>query len=174
MDFLQLTRNWTNGEISQAKSMILLGCLTAVISFFLIISPQVLHHGIAIPIVIITLLFLFYGSFVFRNRPQKLAATIKSFQQNAKQTVETERKRILKEKENYYKIRVTWALVAILGLISYLLLQNEFYQGIAIGTMLLGIATFIVDTLLLKRINKYYVGIESLFPMNGKTSSKSI
>lgn len=162
MDFLQLTRNWTNGEIKQAKFMIILGCFTTAISFFLIVSREEFHHGISIPIVLLSLIFIFYGSFVFRNRPHQLKTIIKNYKQGPLGTIETEKNRILKEKENYNKVRITWTLVFVIGLVSYFLAESVFYKGIALGAAIFGIAIFLVDSFLSIRINRFYVGIETI------------
>jgi hypothetical protein len=110
MDFLQGLNLWAKGDALQGKIMVGIGLLLVLALPFLFKSEYTLVKGMLIPICLLMIANLGYGSFLLYSRPKHIATTTKLYQQNPQETIQKEPNKAQTDNKSYAVIRQIWAL----------------------------------------------------------------
>jgi len=98
---LEYTTNWVKGEVTQGWIMLLAGILFAIATYYIWKADTSFIRGMLIPLALVTLICLGYGSNLVWGRPAKAKALTAAYQQNAATTMQEETARLEKEAATY-------------------------------------------------------------------------
>lgn len=164
MEFLPTLNLWAKGDAIQGKFMIGFGLLLALCLFFIFKSQNTFFKGMLIPICIITLVCLGYGSFLTYSRPQHIKTTTELYQQNPKETLQKELTKAQTDAKNYGNLIPIWAILIVLTLVAYFIINNEYYKGLSIGFLCLFVGFLLIDSILHHRLKPYLQIVTHLTP----------
>ncbi|MEL6842995.1 MAG: hypothetical protein AAFP02_07250, partial [Bacteroidota bacterium] len=94
MDFIEYTNTWAKSEVTQGRIMIGIGILLLVALYGIFRSQNELLKGALIPLSLLTLVLIGYGSYILYSRPAHARDSIALYQS-------TETEAIVKEKEKH-------------------------------------------------------------------------
>ncbi|CAA9502461.1 MAG: hypothetical protein AVDCRST_MAG96-2043 [uncultured Segetibacter sp.] len=157
MDRIQYTINWYNGEIFEGKFILGFGLfliLTALLFYFLGNTPTA--KFLLIPMLIIGVFFSATGANMMYSNGKKVQEVEKKYEQNSKEFVEAEIKRV--EGFQYlYPMSIATSLACFLIAIGLLYFtKNVQLQAIAISLIFFGGAFAIIDYFSKERATIYY------------------
>lgn len=155
MDFLQGLNSWAKGDALQGKIMVGIGLLLILTLPFLFKSEYTLVKGMLIPLCLLTIANLGYGSFLLYSRPKHIEITTKLYRQNPRETTQRELSKMQTDNKSYAVIRQIWAVVIIVSVLAFFLFQNEYFKGVSLGLLCLSAAFLLLDTFLHYRLKPY-------------------
>lgn len=159
---LEYTNNWLKGEITQGWVMLIAGILFAIASYYIWKDAAALVRGMLIPVALVTLICLGYGSNLVWGRPAKVKALTTAYQQNAAATVQEETTRLEKESATYAMTTKGWVAVIVIGLLLYLFLSAAYYKGLGIGLLIFGVTALLTDIFLSQRVANYLDQLQNI------------
>jgi len=159
---LEYTNNWVKGEVTQGWIMLVAGILFAIASYYIWKADTSMVRGMLIPLVLVTLICLGYGSNLVWGRPAKAKALTTAYQQNASATIQEETARLEKETATYSMTIKGWVVTIVIGLLLYFFMSAGYYKGLGIGILLFGAIALLTDIFLSKRVAVYLEQIQNL------------
>ncbi|QCW98691.1 hypothetical protein FGM00_00590 [Aggregatimonas sangjinii] len=162
MGFLEHTAIWVKGEVLHGKVMTLLGMVLLLCCFFIWRNGNELLKGMLIPILLVVLITVGFGTMLMTTRPKHLQKLVIASRTNQREVFEKERARAFKNQNAYSKYYIAWAIVLMGGLIFFFLTNRLYCKGLALGILFLAISALIIDTLMHERSKTYYHAIETM------------
>ena len=156
MELLQHIQEWVKGELAQAKIMITIGIIILVAIFYIYKSSNAIVNGTLIPVGLIIIALLGYGSFMFHDRNKRLSLIQKEYEQTSSISFDTEKTKI---EEGIASCKITirvWYALIVIGIGLFFFFTQPYYRGIGIGIALLGITLLLVDVFIDKRAKILY------------------
>ncbi len=164
MDIMQNTIDWYNGEIFEGKFILGFGfllILTALLFYFLGNTPSA--KALLIPILVIGIFFSITGANMIRSNGKQKQEIAKKFEQNPKEFVKAEIKRV-DDFQYLYPMSIAISLACFLTAIALLYFtQNVNLKAIAISLILFGMAFAVIDYFSKERATIYYEQLKSQF-----------
>ncbi|MCC5916480.1 MAG: hypothetical protein JJU02_04045 [Cryomorphaceae bacterium] len=162
MDIITHTTQWVNGEVLQGKITIALSILFAITLFYFLNFQQSFQKGLMIPISLYILVLLGYALYQVTQRPAHIETVRQGMQINPKETITAELKKAQKDNKAYSTVKVVWvAMIVIFGILCFVI-KNDFWKGIAIGSILFFVGMFIFDGFLHQRLKPYLSALETI------------
>jgi hypothetical protein len=155
MSFIPYTKEWVKGEILQGKVMVVAGLLLVLCLFFIFKNENTVLKGMFMPIALLMVLNLGYGSFVLYSRPKHLEVISKLYQQNRQEAIQKELIKAQADNKNYTTIKPIWAIFIVTSTIIFFFIKNEYYKGLTLGLIFLFVSFLLIDTLLHHRLKPY-------------------
>jgi len=159
---LEHTNNWVKGEVTQGWVMLIGGIVMAIACYYCWKADSAIIRGMLIPLILVMLIFMGYGSSLIWGRPGKAKALTTAYQQNERMTVQEEIQRLTKEGGTYSMTIKGWVVTIIVGIALYFLLSAGYYKGLGMGIAFLGLMALITDLFLSKRAANYLELIQNL------------
>lgn len=161
---MQNTIDWYNGEIFEGKFILGFGfllILTALLFYFLGNTPSA--KALLIPILVIGIFFSITGANMIRSNGKQKQEIAKKFEQNPKEFVKAEIKRV-DDFQYLYPMSIAISLACFLTAIALLYFtQNVNLKAIAISLILFGMAFAVIDYFSKERATIYYEQLKSQF-----------
>lgn len=155
MDFLQQLNVWAKGDALQGKIMVGTGLLLALALPLLFKKEYPLFNGMFIPVCLLVLVNLGYGGFLLYSRPKHVAITSQLYQQNARETVQTELQKAQTDNKNYTLLKPIWTVLIIISVLAFFFINNEYFKGASLGMICLSVGFLLIDTFLHYRLKPY-------------------
>ena len=157
MDFYQNTQDWLKGELFEGTILLISGIILLIISLILWkfgSTPNA--KALIIPIMVVGLLFILgVGGFMVSNQ-KRISNFEKSYQENPKEFIESEKKRV-EEFQILYKYSVGFAAISfLLTIIAFGFVENRIFQSICIALMIISVSLIIIDHFSKERAKIYY------------------
>lgn len=152
MDYLNHLQNWTKGEVFQGKLMLLLAFFTLLILVLIFKSEHALLKGMMIPLGILLLINVGYGSFITFKRPVELKTSITQYQENREVYLQQAFEKAKLDDKNYTMIKRFWAVLLVVSLIAFFFVSKEYYLGLSLGFMVFFVVALLIDSLLHHRL----------------------
>ncbi|SHL10197.1 hypothetical protein SAMN05444407_102245 [Chryseobacterium contaminans] len=153
MDFIQELNLWTKGDVFQGKVMVGLGLLLVLTIPLLSKKENTLSNGMLIPISLLLLVNLGYGSYLLYSRPKHLELVTGSFHINPKEALQAELAKMQADNKNYARLKPIWAVLIIVSVIASFLIKNDYYKGISLGLLCLSVGFLLIDSFLHHRLD---------------------
>ena len=163
MDFIEYSQAWAKSEVTQGRIMIGLGILLlfALISIFR--SQNELLKGTLIPLSLLLLVLIGYGSYILYSRPAHSTESIALYQSNKAEAIEKEKeKHINDNKSGKTLMRFVYPGLILLSAISLFLLSAPYYKGLAVGIIILAVSTYIIDNGFVTRSDAFISFLDGL------------
>lgn len=155
MDKIIFTGKWLNSDLQQSKIMFGYGLIMLLSSVLFFAGKDVFLKGAAIPIVLLSLLFCFYGANAMRKYLESKIYFQVSYQANKQNFIKTEESRLIKLSKTYAINKIIWLIVILTGSLICMLTPNNYVKGIGLGLVLFGASAFIADSFFDYSVKKY-------------------
>lgn len=162
MDLLKHTISWVQGDIMQARVMLIIGLLLLIAYVFIWKSSDAMLRGMIIPLSLVLLLLIGAGLAFPSARKKQLQKVELSIKENPDQAIKLEKERILKDKNAYLKFFIVWSIIITAGIVLFFLTQSPYSKGLALGILFFALSAFMVDGFLQQRSANYFKQIELL------------
>jgi len=146
MDFITYINTWVKSEVMQGRVMIGIGVLL-IFAFFAIFRGQnELLRGALVPLGLLLLVLIGYGSYILQSRPAHAKKSIALYKKSKVEAFEQEKiKHINDNKAGKTLMRYVYPGIILLSAIILLLISSSYYQGMALGFILLAVGIYIMD-----------------------------
>ena len=162
MELIKHTTNWVNGEVFQGKIMLALGVTVGFLAFLIIRNNNEILKGMLIPLGLITLILIGYGTMQVIVRPKHIPKVEEMYQTNPQKALETELNKAIKDDKTYSMVPYFWfAGIAIAGFMFFFTSQY-YYKGLSIGLIGLFLTMLILDSTLHHRLIIYLKALKQL------------
>jgi len=114
-----------------------------------------------VPSILVFLITIVYGLSMNFGRPSKYNYLESSFQNDPEATRLSEIERLKKDERIFKVLTKVWLGLILLGIVGLIFLPGNYYKGIGLGVLLLGVAAFSVDYFMHKRLDIYLNQLQS-------------
>jgi hypothetical protein len=147
MNFIEYTNAWMKSEVTQGRIMIGAGILLLFICYSIFRSQNELLKGALIPLALLLVVLIGYGSYILYSRPAHAKESIELYKKSKNEAIEKEKvKHINDNKAGKTLIRYVYPTLMLLSALSLLFLSSPYYKGMAIGFVVLFVATYVIDS----------------------------
>ena len=156
MDLLQHIQEWAEGELMQAKIMIVISIMLLIATFFLYKSDNEMVNGMLIPMGLTIIVLLGYGGFMFQDRNKRISKIENEYEQTSAVSISKEERKI---EEGIASCKITirvWYALIVVGICLFFFFNQPYYKGVGLGVAFLGIAFLLMDVSIDKRAKKLY------------------
>ncbi|TLP75637.1 hypothetical protein [Maribacter sp. ACAM166] len=162
MELIKHTSNWVSGEVFQGKIMLVLGVIICIGALFILRNNNEILKGMVIPMGLIILILIGYGSMQVIARPKHLDTVSESHTTNPKQALETELIKAMKDDKTYSIVPYIWFVGIAIAAIVFFLSSQYYYKGLGLGLIGLFLTMLILDATLHHRLAVYLKALKQL------------
>lgn len=163
MDFIEYTNTWAKTEVTQGRIMIGIGILFLVVLFAIFRSQNELLKGAMIPLSLLTVVLIGYGSYILYSRPAHARESIAMYQSSETEAIASEKeKHINDNKAGKTLMKFVYPGLMLLSVIALFLLPNPNYKGMALGFILLFLSTYVMDNGFVSRSDAFLTYLDTL------------
>jgi hypothetical protein len=147
MDFIEYANSWSKSEVTQGRIMIATGILVLLAFVSILKSNNEFLRGALIPLSLLVLVLIGYGSYILYSRPAHVQSSIELYKQSKEKAIESEKeKHINDNKAGKTLTKYVYPGLVILSSLMLFFVSSPNYKGMAIGFIILFAATYIIDT----------------------------
>jgi len=163
MDFIEYTNAWAKSEVVQARVMIGIGLLFLYVFYGIIRSQNELLKGALIPLGLLLVVLIGYGSYILYSRPAHARESIALYQKSKIEAIEKEKvKHINDNKAGKTLIKYVYPILMIISATALFILQSQYFKGMALGFLLLFVSTYIMDSGFVSRSDAFLTFLNNL------------
>jgi len=163
MDFIEYTNTWAKSEVTQGRIMIGIGFVLLFVLYYIFRSQNELLRGTLIPLGLLLIVLVGYGSYILYSRPAHAKESIAQYQQSKKEAIEKEKiKHINDNKAGKTLIKYVYPILMLVSVLALLLVPNQYYKGMAIGFVLLFVSTYMMDNGFVSRSDAFLSFLNNL------------
>lgn len=143
---MEYANEWAKNEVYQGKIMIAKGVVLAIAFILICRNDNELLRGMLIPVGMLLVILLGYGSYILYSRPAHAKEIITIYKTSPEEAVKLE---IAKHKKDNKAGKLLIRIYPILTFISIVLLffaSSLHYRGTALGSALLFVSAFLIDS----------------------------
>jgi len=146
MDFIAYSNAWVKSEVTQGRIMIVIGILLLIALFGIFRSQHELLKGSTIPLSLLVVVLIGYGSYILYSRPAHAQESIAMYQTAKAEAIEKEKeKHINDNKAGKTLMRYVYPSFILLAALGLFFISSPYYKGMAIGIIFLFASTYIMD-----------------------------
>lgn len=145
MEFIEHTSAWAEGEVFQGKIMIATGFFFAAIFVGIYRSEDPFLKGSLVPLGLMMLVLLGYGSFIIYSRPKHAKEIIGLYQKSSDEAIKQEIAKHINDNKAGKLLMQVYPILILVSTIALVFASVPYYKGMALGFIILFISTFIID-----------------------------
>ncbi|WP_281614925.1 hypothetical protein [Flammeovirga sp. SubArs3] len=163
MDFITYANNWAKAEVTQGKVMIGIGFLIFAVLVMILKSDNQLLKGSSIPLGLLITILIGYGGYIIYSRPAHVEKSVQLYNESNQEGIKAEiTKHTNDNKAGKTLIKYVYPGLMLLSIIGLVLSQTPYYKGVALGIIILSVATYIMDSGFVKRSDDFLIFLEQL------------
>lgn len=163
MDFIEYTNTWAKSEVIQGRIMIGIGILLLIALYSIFRSQNDLLKGALIPLSLLLVVLIGYGSYILYSRPAHAKESIAQYQTAKTEAIAQEKdKHINDNKAGKTLMRFVYPAIMLLSVIVLFLVSSPYYKGMALGFILLAVSTYIIDNGFVSRSDAFIYFLDNL------------
>lgn len=162
MELLDHTTEWVKGEVFQGKIMLSVGILLLIGGVAILKSDHEILRGTLIPLGLILLLTLGYGTMQVFSRPGHITKVSQLLAENPKKAIAQEYKKASSDDNIYSRLKIVWSVLIAITAVLYMVFPNDYLKGLAIGLIALFLTALVVDSVLHYRLSIYLKALNGL------------
>jgi drug/metabolite transporter (DMT)-like permease len=163
MDFIDHLQTYFTAEKNLGYFLIPVGIALITFAVYLWISHKSpLGYGMLIPMLLIGILGIGIGIGLSYQSQQRLTVLPQSYQADQKAFIEQELPRMEKVMQNFTRLKMSWAIIIIIGLLFIFFIKKDWLSGISLSLILICAIFLIVDTLAERRAEIYIEQIKMI------------
>ena len=156
MNLLDYTTTWAKGDIFQGRIMLTIGIVLLIAGITIFRSNHDLLKGMLIPLGLVVLILVCYGSVLAFTRSGHLENVKTVYAENQVQAIQKEYNKATTDNKNYTMLKPIWVVLIIISAILFYFLKTDYLKGLAIGLIGLFFTALLVDSMLHYRLKPYY------------------
>jgi len=161
MDFIAYTNAWVKSEVTQGRIMI--GILLLFVLYSIFRGQNELLKGTLIPMSLLILVLIGYGGYILYSRPAHAKESIAHYQSAKTEAIAKEKeKHINDNKAGKTLMRWVYPGLMLLSTVALFFLSSPAYKGMALGFILLFVATYIMDNGFVSRSDAFLQFLDGL------------
>ena len=126
--------------------MIAFGVLVLLVIYGIFKGQNQLLKGAMIPFALLLVVLIGYGGYILYSRPAHATQSIRQFEQSETDAVVMEiEKHTNDNKAGKFLMKYVYPSLILISVIALFLFNKPYYQGCALGFILLFAATFVID-----------------------------
>ena len=162
---MDYTNAWARSEVTQGRIMIGIGLLLLLAIYGIYRSQNELLRGALIPLSLLLLVLVGYGGYILYSRPMHARESIELYQKSQEEAISMERDKHLNDnKAGKTLLKWVYPTLMILSVVMLWVATNPYYKGMALGFVLLFLATFIIDSGFVSRSDAFISFLDGLRP----------
>ena len=162
MDFIEYINTWAKNEVLQGRIMISIGMILLVAFISITRNENELMKGSLIPLGLLLVILLGYGSFILYSRPTHAKESIALYKESKEEAITQEKtKHINDNKAGKILLRV-YPILMLVSIIALFFVSTPYYKGMAVGFAILFISIFIIDSGFVSRSNSFLEFLERI------------
>lgn len=155
MEFIQHLETWTKTDVNQGKFMLAIAILIVLpVCLLLFKTHHTFQKGMLIPLGVLFLLNMGYGSYLLISKPKYVEQTKKRFQLDPQKTIENEGAKVKADDKSYTITKDLWAGLFVLSVVFFVC-TKEYFQGLSLGFSLMFAGMFLIDFFLHRNLKFY-------------------
>ncbi len=162
MNLLDFTNIWVKGEVFQGKIMLMIGIAILIATVAIIRADNSVLRGATIPLALIVILLVGYGSFQTFGRPSHANKVTQLYKEAPTKAIEQEYHKALKDDRTYKTLKVVWVILIVVSALLFLVFTTPYLKGLSIGFVALFLTTLTVDFILHYRLTNYLNALKEL------------
>lgn len=144
------------GERDIGITVLVIGVVMAAVLFYLWkIYRQPLGYGLMIPGGLFMILGFVIGPVLITSSNQRIQTYTQQIQTDTPGFLRVEKPRMDRVNANWIRLKITWAILALLCMGTIFFVKREFWVGVALGFFFLSASLMILDTFAEKRALRY-------------------
>ena len=156
MEFTTYMNAWVKSEVAQGRIMIGLGVVFILAFYGIFRGQHELLKGALIPLALLILVLIGYGSFILFDRPAHAKESIALFESSSVEGIEKEQaKHINDNKAGKTLMRFVYPSLILVSGVLLFVLPSFYYKGMSIGFLVLFAATYIIDYGFVSRSDRF-------------------
>jgi len=163
MNYTEYMNAWVKSELTQSKIMIGIGILLVVLLLIIYRGQSNLLKGTMIPLGLLAVVLIGYGAFIITSRPAHASKSIALYEKSKEEGKQKEiEKHINDNKAGKTLTKFVYPGFIIFSAIALLFLNSPYYKGIALGFIILFVATYIMDSGFISRSDAFLEYLQKL------------
>lgn len=163
MDFIEYANAWSKSEVTQGRIMIGIGVILLFVLYSIFRSQNELLKGTLIPLGLLLVILIGYGSYILYSRPAHVKESIALYEKSRVEAIEKEKvKHINDNKAGKTLLRYIYPILMIISALGLLLLSSPYHKGMALGFVLLFGSTYIIDNGFVSRSDAFLLFLNNL------------
>ena len=162
MNYLEYLNTWLKSELLQGKIMIGIGILLIPAFWAIIKSEHSLLKGTLIPLGLLLVVLIGYGSFMLYSRPAHAKAGMALYEKSETESLQTERAKHVNDNKAGNTLMKVYPILVIISMMPLFFNISDHYKGMGLGFAILFIALFIIDYGFVSRSNAFIAFLDSL------------
>lgn len=155
MNLLQQMQLWTKGDELQGRWMIGIALVVLLPSILLVFkNNNPILHGMWIPLFLLLLMNIGYGSYLVLSKPKSLKETKIQYEKNPTQTVEIVLGNMKQADKSYRITKFLWATFMAISVLLYFVFTKNYFKGLTLGLMIMFFGMLVIDTMLHQRVKQ--------------------
>lgn len=159
-DFFQDYYTWAKGEIEQGKWMVTAAILLVPVLILFLKNTNVILRGMTLPLFLLFVVNIGYGGYLLMNRNQQEQKVEMHIKLSTEDALKKESQKLKKDHNVFLMLKKIWVILIVIFLISYLMIPEGYYKGLALGFVIMFVGLLTVDTLLHHRLIQYLAGVD--------------
>jgi len=156
MDFIQHLQTWTKGDLQQGKWMIAIAIFILLpICVLLFKSTNSLQKGATIPLVLLIIMNIGYGSYLLFSKPKYAEERTARFRINNEETIKNEFIKIKVDDKTYTMTTYVWTGLLFVSIICFFVFTKAYFQGMSLGFAMMFLGMLLIDVFLQQRLEKF-------------------
>jgi len=162
MNFTDYISTWVKQEVLQGRIMVGIGVLVLAAFLFIIRSENEMLRGSLIPLVLLLLVLIGYGSYILYSRPNHAKQSITQYQNNSKEAIVLEKAKHINDNKAGKTLLKIYPIFMLVSIVALFFVASPFYKGMALGFAILFISIFIIDSGFVSRSDAFIAYLERL------------
>jgi len=146
MNFVEYANAWSKSEVTQGRIMVGIGLLLLFVLYNIFRSQNELLRGMLIPLSLIALVLIGYGSYILSSRPAHVNNSIALYKTSPAKAIEKEKLKHLNDnKAGKTLTKYVYPSLMLISVLLLITLSSPYFKGMALGFVLLFVSTYIID-----------------------------
>ncbi|MCF0051656.1 hypothetical protein LXM25_16425 [Dyadobacter sp. LJ53] len=156
MDIISETVKWLKTDLLQGKSMVVYGLAILVTCILGRKSENMLLKGMFFPSVLLAIMFISYGGNIVIRHTKKQKELFFAHQANKQIFYNDQKARQEDLIKSYNTTLAIWTVAISAGLLIFFITESDYFKGVALGILILGISAFVADSFFRQSAKSYY------------------
>lgn len=162
MDFIEYINTWVKSEVLQGRIMLGIGIMLLFGFVAILRSENALMRGSLIPLGLLLIVLIGYGSYILYSRPAHVKESISLYERSAKEAITQETAKHINDNKAGKTLLRIYPILMLVSVIVLFFVSAPYYKGMALGFALLFISIFIIDSGFVSRSDSFLTFLKTL------------
>jgi len=155
MSFTEYIYTWVKNEVLQGRIMIGIGVILIPAFIAIMKGEHGLLKGSLIPLGLLLIILIGYGSFILYSRPAHAKISIELFEKSETEGMVKEKAKHISDNKAGNTLLKVYPVLMLVSVIPLFFGISDYYKGLSLGFILLFISVYIIDYGFVSRSNNF-------------------